>query len=222
MSRLPPRAGGFTLIEVLVALALMSLIGTILIESLRMGGRAWQRVTREAANIDEVSRAQEFLRQRLGAVYPPQPATDISASSESFVGENETLEFSSAPPGDSDEALMRYRLGLSASDPGTVEIRYRSERNAMASELAAAWSSEPLLAHTSSLSIQFWEDSAGSPGRWVDRWANTAKLPRLIRIDVQFAANDSRRWPPLYVEPRIDTRANCEFDVVGRRCRTGV
>jgi prepilin-type N-terminal cleavage/methylation domain-containing protein len=69
-----PRARGFTLIEVLVALALMSLIGTILIESLRVAGHTWQRVTREAGNIDEITRAQDFLRQRLAAVQPPKPA----------------------------------------------------------------------------------------------------------------------------------------------------
>jgi general secretion pathway protein J len=222
MSASPPPARGFTLIEVLVALALMSLIGTILIESLRVGGHTWQHVTREAANIDEITRAQQFLRQRLGTIYPPQPATDITSSAESLVGESESLEFSSAAPGSSDEALLRYRLGLSSSDQGTVEIRYRRERNGLAASEAATWSSEPLLAHASGLSIQFWEDSPGSPGHWVGRWADTAKLPRLIRIDVEFAANDSRRWPPFYVETRVDTRANCVFDVVSRRCRAGV
>jgi general secretion pathway protein J len=221
MNASPPRASGFTLIEVLVALALMGLIGTILIESLRVGGHTWQHVTREAANIDEITRAQQFLRQRLGTIYPPQPATDITSSSESFLGETEMLEFSSAAPGSSAEALVRYRVGLSSSDQGTVEIRYRGERNGPASPLAATWTSEPLLAHASGLSIQFWEDSAGAPGHWVGHWADTVKLPRLIRIDVQFAANDSRRWPPLYVEPRVDTRSSCVFDVVSRRCRGG-
>ena len=216
-----PRTGGFTLIEVLVALALMSLIGTILIESLRMGGHTWQRVTREAANIDEVTRAQEFLRQHLATIYPPQPATDLSSASESFVGENDTLEFSSSAPGGSDGALARYRFGMSSSDPGNVEIRYLRERIARFSAQADSWSSEPLIAHASGLSIQFWEGSTGSSGRWVSHWADAAKLPGLIRIDVQFAPTDSRRWPPLYVEPRVDTRANCAFDVVSRRCRDG-
>ena len=39
---------GFTLIEVLVALALMALIATMLIASLELGGHSWQRVTRLA------------------------------------------------------------------------------------------------------------------------------------------------------------------------------
>jgi len=221
MSAAPPRAGGFTLIEVLVALALMSLIGTILIESLRMGGHTWRHVTRKVANIEEITRAQEFLRQRLGTIYPPQPVTDLNSASESFVGEAQKLEFSSPAPASSDEALVRYQLGLSSSNPENVEIRYRREGTELFSPQAGSWSTEPLIAHASGLSIQFWEDSTSSSGRWVAHWADAAKLPRLIRIDVRFAPNDSRRWPPLYVEPRVDTRASCVFDVVSRRCRSG-
>jgi hypothetical protein len=38
---------------------------------------------------------------------------------------------------------------------------------------------------------------------------------------VAFGSNDKRRWPPLYIEPRVDTPASCVFDVVSRRCRSG-
>ncbi len=44
--------------------------------------------------------------------------------------------------------------------------------------------------------------------------------PRLIRLDVHFAGDDSRRWTSLYVEPRIDTRVTYVFDVVSRRFHT--
>lgn len=222
MSASVARVRGFTLIEVLVALALMSLIGTILIESLRMGGHTWQHVTREAADIDEITRAQEFLRQRLGTIYPPEPGTGLASASDSFVGETNQLEFSSTAPGSATAGLVRYQLGLSASDPRNVEIRYRPQHTAVAAAQQADWSGEPLLARASALSIQFWEDSAGASGSWVDHWQDHARLPRLIRIDVRFADQDRRFWPPLYVEPRIDTHATCVFDVVSRRCRGGV
>jgi len=221
MSHSLSRVQGFTLIEVLVALALMSLIGTILIESLRVGGHTWQHVSHQAANVDEISRAQQFLRQRLQAVYPPRPALGITALPSSFVGESSTLEFSSAAA-DQTGAAVRYWLGLSGSGSADVEIRYQQERARSARSDTADGSSEPLLTQATGLSIQYWEDSAGSVGHWVDRWESGTKLPRLIRIDVHFSDTDPRRWPPLYVEPRIDTRASCVFDVVSRRCRTEV
>jgi hypothetical protein len=36
-----------------------------------------------------------------------------------------------------------------------------------------------------------------------------------------FAANDPRTWPDLVMSPRITDDANCEFDVVAQRCRSG-
>jgi general secretion pathway protein J len=214
-----PRARGFTLIEVLVALALMSLIGTILIESLRVAGHTWQRVTREAGNIDEITRAQDFLRQRLAAVQPPKPAGGSDSSAESFLGQADRLEFSSVSPGAAHGGLVRYSLGLSQSEPANVDLGYRPLRHGLSPTPAAEDATEPLIAHATGLSIQYWENATGSSGHWVDQWTDTSQLPKLIRIEIRFAASDSRRWPPLYVEPRIDTRASCVFDVVGRRCR---
>jgi hypothetical protein len=71
------------------------------------------------------------------------------------------------------------------------------------------------------MTVQFWLKPDEAPGRWVDRWNDATQVPRLIRIDVIFAPNDSRRWPSLYVEPRVNTPADCVFDVVSRRCRSG-
>jgi len=213
---------GFTLLEVLIALALMSLIGTILIESLHVGGRAWQQVTRTAVNVDEIARAQNFLRQRLNTMYPPGSPAGVAAADRSFVGENNLLEFSGAAPGDPGIGFARYRLALSSAQTSDLVVRYRPEDGESPPVHGSDWSSERLLEHTEGLVIQFWEESAGTPGHWATHWGDATRLPRLIRIDVRFADHDARRWPPLYVEPRIDTRATCVFDVVSRRCRGSV
>lgn len=214
-----PAARGFTLIEVLVSLALMSLLVTVLIESLRVGGHTWRYVTREAANVGEITRAQEFLRQRLGTICPLHTSSGGTSPSGFFVGENDRLEFSSTAPTYSNDGPVRYQLGSSASGQGNIEVRYRPDRTRPADPQMTEWSSEPLLVHAAGLAIQFWESSADSSGHWVDRWRDQTRLPRLIRIDVRFADTDPRRWPPLYVEPRLDTNASCVFDVVSRRCR---
>jgi general secretion pathway protein J len=210
------------LVEVLVALALMSLIGTILIESLRVGGHTWQQVTRKAANRDEIARAQVFLRERLGTLSPPQQALGTVSMPESFVGESDAVEFSSLTTTHSGQRVVRYWLGLSQAAPTNVELRYRSEQTETSAAPPSAWTTEPLLERVTGLSIQFWRTSEGSGGQWVDHWEDNRKLPRLIRIDVRFADQDTRRWPPLYVEPRLDARASCVFDVVSRRCRDAV
>src|SRR5258708_6131468 len=116
MSRLPREQLGFTLIEVLVSLALMSMLATILIASLELGGHTWQRVTHEAANVEEVSLAQEFLRQRLSSIYPGH---GNSSSSDFLNGASNSIEFSGFAPDSADAGLLRYQIALSPSEPAS-------------------------------------------------------------------------------------------------------
>jgi general secretion pathway protein J len=206
---------GFTLIEMLVALALMGMIAVILITSLQIGGHTWQRVIRAASSAEDIAQAQEALRLRLSALYPDDRA-DVSRPS--FLSSNgASLEFSGAAPDSTADGILRYQIAVSASS-GALEVRSWPDQD----HLAPSNDSKPeaLLSHVASMAVQFWQKADEAPGRWVDRW-DSKQVPRLIRIDVAFGADDKRRWPPLYVEPRVDTPANCVFDVVSRRCRSG-
>ena len=203
-----PATQGFTLIEVLVCLSLMSLIATALIASLDVGGHTWQRVTRGVATIEDTTRAQDFLRQHLSALYPGNTGGFLLSSGDS-------LEFSGFAPGATDAGMMRYQLALSAHEPGVLEIRFRPERS------TDGWSHEPLLAGVAALSVRFFEKLPDAPGRWLDQWSDASRPPPLIRLDVNFNPGDPRHWPPLFIAPRIDTNATCVFDTVSRSCRSG-
>jgi general secretion pathway protein J len=213
------KASGFTLVEVLVALALMSLIGTILLASLQIASHTWQHVTREAAGVNEISRAQQFLRQRLATIYPANSASD--AHLPTLVGVGDALEFTSLTNGNSGKESLRYQVSLSGAEPGVIEVRYRRDRGGLSGATDQDWSSETLVDHVSALSVLYWRRVGKSNGEWVDHWSDRETLPRLIRVDIRLAPNDARRWPPLYVEPRLDASASCIFDAVSRRCRSG-
>src|ERR1700759_3483117 len=92
MSTIGNDVKGFTLIEMMVSLALMSLIATILIASLEVGGHVWRRVTTDVAQISEIVRSQQFLRQRLSTI--AVLAADGTASP-SLIGRSNSIEFSS-------------------------------------------------------------------------------------------------------------------------------
>jgi len=216
----PPRHRGFTLIEILVALALMAMIATILITSLQIGGHTWQRVMRAASSTEDIAQAQEFLRARLSTLYPDDRAGAHIGGPGFLVSNGESLEFSGAAPESSADGTLRYQIAVSGAS-GALEVRSRIDRNDGLGNSSVAFTSERLLSHVASISVHFWLKSDETPGHWVDHWTDTGQVPRLIRVDVAFAPEDARRWPPLYVEPRIDTPANCIFDVVSRRCRSG-
>lgn len=202
---------GFTLIEVTVSLALMGMIATILVTSLQLGAHSWKRVTAHAAATDEIARVQGFLRQRLSTIQPPDRNKSISNY---FQGTPDTLEFPAIASGPAGDGLTRYHVGLSQGRSDTLELKYQR-----IGDEAAEWINETLLDRATGLSIQYLDSADEGPPHWVDRWERIADPPRLIKIDVAFAPTDPRRWPPLYIEPRMDTSPTCLFDVVSRRCR---
>jgi general secretion pathway protein J len=203
---------GFTLIEILVCLALMALIATILLSSLQLGGHSWQRVVGTSAATNDIAQAQDFLRARLSEIYPEDP---LSPKAISLVARDGSLEFLGMAPNASSKAVLRYQIALSSS--GDLEVR--------ASEVyrRAAFSSaqvERLLSHVQTMTVRFWQQRANGTGAWANQWQDSLQIPRLIEIDVRFSEKDRRYWPPLYIEPRLDTPVSCQFDVVSRRCRS--
>lgn len=218
MTRRAEHHRGFTLIEMLVALALMGLIAVILITSLQIGGHTWQRVMRAASSTEEIAQAQETLRLRLSSLYPDDRAA-VDRNRPAFLSSNgASLEFSGAAPDSTADGILRYRIAVSASS-GALEVRSWTDQDHLEA-LSNDSKPEALLSHVASMAVQFWQKADETPGRWVDRW-DSKQVPRLIRIDVAFGADDKRRWPPLYIEPRVNTSASCVFDVVSRRCRSG-
>jgi len=211
---------GFTLIEVLVCLALMSLIVVLLVSSIQLGGRTWSGVTRTANDFEQVARAQDFLRRRLSEIHPWEPSDGTLGSRGSLVGSRTSLQFSGPAPNSSGATFMRYELSWSSSrSGGSLEVRYCPQVRRGRAFVSCEWIQESILGKLADLSFQFWDEPGNSDGHWVSTWNEATRLPRLIRIDVRFGPEDRRRWPPLYVEPRIDANAACRFDVVSRSCR---
>jgi general secretion pathway protein J len=219
MTANPPLHRGFTLIEVLVALALMAMIATILLSSLQIAGHTWQRVMGSTANTEDIAQAQELLRQNLSSLYPYQRmATEVSRPP-FLVSDGTSLEFSGSAPQSLTDGMLRYQIAVSPNT-AALELRSRRDRNGLSDPSASQWTTEPFLSHVATLDVQFWLKPDDLPGRWIDHWVDATEIPRLIRIEVGFPPGDHRRWPTLYIEPRVDTPANCVFDVVSRRCRS--
>ena len=93
-----PDAGneaGFTLVEVLVALALFSLLATLLFDNVRFGLQAWQHGSAHTEHVEHSMISQDLLRRMIGNIYPmlvtdggTQPRIDFDGTKEavSFLG----------------------------------------------------------------------------------------------------------------------------------------
>ena len=177
---------GFTLLELLVALALLGIIGAGLASAMRLGTETYSRArTLDTENVHAASRAQ--LRRLIAEATPPNLLTPFPKE---FRGTADTLTFVTLAP----LGFARDAAGLAVSitredtvliatlepfdDDGMVLRQYRSE----------------LVRDVRSASFSYYAN-----GEWQNEWNDTASLPRLVRITVYVGS--ALFWPEVTVEP---------------------
>jgi general secretion pathway protein J len=216
------REAGFTLVELLVSLAILSLCATLLLGGLASASIvARQTRSAERANA-EVAAAQILLRARIEAMRPVrrldagEPEIDANGGQRvfDFVG----------PPQDSESGsgLRLYRLTLTA--PGDL-ILYQSPELASGVERAApslqGWRPTTLLQGAASLAIGYFGVTKADPARrWRTNWGQNSAMPDAIRIRVGFPEGDRRVWPELVVRPAstLDLRCDPESSSNSQTC----
>ena len=108
------REDGFTLIEILVSLALLTFIAGLLAGALQFARGTWDA----AAKLDRHAghdMAEGFLRARLGEAMPLYERAVAGTVRVAFSGTADTLSFvAPAPNGPLGTGLYQYKLGLAA------------------------------------------------------------------------------------------------------------
>jgi len=90
--RPPNQCSGFTLVELIIALAFVGLISLLLFSGLRLGTRAWEGVETLAERTAEPRIARDFLARALAQIRPEQVTFD-GEQVLVFSGDAENLEF---------------------------------------------------------------------------------------------------------------------------------
>ena len=197
--RAPPDAG-FTLIEMIVALALMSLIVGLLASSVRGTRQVLAFIDRNNVT-GAVPPAQSYLlssfaqtvsAQQAGADRPP-----------ALLGEPARVRFttSHAPQGQI-EGLYHVELRLEPmsgrSPPFDLVAIHTLARPAQADgeDLPAPSRRSILASNVVAASFEYYGTVDGEPDqwRWLDSWSSADRLPRLVRIDVRFAPGQPQTW----------------------------
>jgi general secretion pathway protein J len=217
------RCRGFTLIEMLVALALVSLMSVAMIEAYRFSQRTLAQTTRVDAAVHDVAGAQRLLRRVIEQAYPYEIAAgEAHGAVYGLSGKNAAFEVSAPAPAQAGGlGFYRYRVSLNAK--GALEVQWGIDRNGTAAPQGTQPQSEEILPRIESLRVEYLELIERSNGQiepqWHETWVDKAAPPALVRIRVKFPEGDRRLWPELIVAPRISTDANCVFDVVSQVCR---
>jgi general secretion pathway protein J len=208
---------GFTLLEMLVTLALLSLLCLTLFGSIHYGSRIWEASHATTAAAENVREAQQEIAGIVSAAYPKFTAQDATHASIAFDGQPSSLRVL-APDGQLSGALSYYTLRL-AEVEGARKAVVMDREVELAPEGTPNSSPQVLLRGVKNLIFRYFvPDRAGGAPQWTDRWQNQNRPPLLVRIHAELS--DRRAvWPDIAIGPRIAADVGCTLDALTKTCQ---
>lgn len=209
------RDAGFTIIELLVSLVILSMLSLMLITGLGTGRRVWERMDQSALAIESVEGAQTLLRDRIERTYGAT-RFDTSAPYADFRGLANRLNFLAPPPEvERPQALRRYDLSLNTNG----DLLLSSWSDIAADPEHPAIVSVVVLHAVQGIDIAYFGTAAPDfTPRWRSEWIQQPSPPRLVRVRLAFAPGDRREWPDMIVKPAEDVDTRCVLEVSTGKC----
>ncbi|CAN5495318.1 N/A [soil metagenome] len=217
------KAGGFTLMELLIAITLLGFILVLLFGGMRLGARIWDAGELRSENNTHLSLVQSFVRRELSQIHPyrwkKKPTPEYA-----FVGESGKLNFVApvvAQLGPGGLHLVRLEV-VKDKDSGQL-VMIKQVPEADSADFSALDGAEKIVLAEKAESVSFsyfGADSKDAEPQWTDKWDNGKRMPFLIRMRVKFS--NGREWPDLVVSPMIGAEVGCEWDPAVNRCVGGI
>ena len=202
--RIPHGASrGFTLLEILVAMALLSVVMLALGSAMNTIARTQERIDQKLMRSDDFRVSASFMQNALGRV-STRKRNGISTEGASdlfFVGSPAVVAWVGVmPPHYGGGGRSFFRLALEPSGPSrSLVIRFVPWRDG--SEFPD-WSQADwrvLATDVTSFNIQY-EDPRQSPALWTPAWTQRDRLPDRVSLRV---ATTSGEWPVIVTAMRV-------------------
>ena len=191
---------GFTLLELLVVMGLLSAVMLAMGAALRTIAQSEDRIDHRLAQADEMRVANAFIRSALGRVSarevpsssPPGPLFAASADALAWVGV--------MPARYGQGGRHFFRLGIETVGAETaLVLRFLPWTGATAG--FPDWSqAEPLVLVRGAVALQVrYENARAVPSVWASEWNQTKYLPARVALSLQTSVG---AWPDLVVALR--------------------
>jgi general secretion pathway protein J len=209
--RLPVDAG-LTLIELLVALTLLTLLTAALPGMMQLVTRAW-KTSAAIATVAPGGANLNVLEQRLAEAMPVSETTENGVRALAFRGNATALSFvtplSQGPAG---AGLYRFEVFSAISDDGgdAVPMLRVSTFTPVGRGAPApvARDERPLLRAAATMSFRYFgSPKAREPAVWLPEWTRADILPEMVEIGLQSASTPEVAAPPIRVQLRLGQRS---------------
>jgi len=211
---------GFTLVELLVGIVLLSLLSLAIFGSVRFGIKAWDRGSMHAEEAENTLFAQNFLRQTIGSAYPFYLTIDPTRSGVDFEGTSRSLSFlAPVPIALGSGGRVRFRLAAEPhGDRADLVVTSQAELADLTN--SSTMTRKALMNNVHGFELAYFgAGRSDRAGRWRDSWSGETALPQIVRVRLRFAGDDARIWPDLLIAPHISVDVGCVYDPLTKQCQ---
>ncbi len=197
------RQRGFTLIEVLIAMTLLSIMVVLLFSSLRICAQSWEQGENKISDVNEVTVVYNFFQQHLSSALPLWD--DFSNKEEktfSFQGKKQSLQFISSFPVSAGRSGMQLFSIEARQQYGEQLIEVILTPFFPVSE-GQEWHEEKvvLLRHVSDFSLSYFAVDETGEGSWQDEWLEKDMQPQLVKISID--TENGIFWPDIVIALKV-------------------
>jgi general secretion pathway protein J len=199
----PGRQGGFTLLELLVALVVLGMLVIGLTQGVRAGLTMWGAQTRRLGETAELDAGARVLRRLLNGI-PSEPQGGVGRAASGTVkleGHPDSLAFvGDLPTGLGTTRRANITLELVQ---GRLVMHWTPRRHEQTTTPDPEPIETELIRGVAHLDFAYWGSPSGNePAGWQTQW-DSQGLPGLIRVRLGFVNGDRRRWPDLIAAPQL-------------------
>ena len=202
------RAQGFSLLEVLGALALMALLLLGVYSGVRTATKSVRSGGVAVEQLDRLRSAQQFMRQELAQIQAVPQAKDANGDNLYFVGDAQSMRFVAPLPGYLGKLgpqLQEWKLVSNGKGGSRLEVRF-ALLPPDGSAPKPLGEPEVLMEDVRDGHFSYrTPDTADQPGSWQAAWPDPRLLPRIVRVDMNL--DGLHDWPRLDAPWRIDPSA---------------
>lgn len=209
---------GFTLIEVLIAMTLLSVMVTLLFSSLRTAAQSWNAGENKVAEVNTKAVVYQFFKRHLTTIRPlPVLNNDPYTAQQSrqmFQGFSRSIRFIAAlPAASARKGLQVFTIAQDPTDASRLLVTLVPYRESKTNMEFSADRPEVLLEDIEALRFSYFgsAENAGV-GRWFEEWTYN-RLPSLIKVSIQLA--DGSYWPDMVFPLKITETSGIGMDGFG-------
>jgi general secretion pathway protein J len=216
------RKRGFTLVEVVVAMALLATIMVLLYSGITFAMRSWDAGDANGRRVADARLGENFLRRELTEMFPMRwkDPTEVKFA---FEGDEGYLRFVSArPPGIQQAGLALVSLDLQAIEGSRAKnlVMRRALPDDEAKDFKPLDAAEPFILMTDVESVSFayfGAENDFAEAKWLDAWPHAGAIPQMVRLRVKLA--DGRVVPDFVIRLVLGPEAGCLESWFQRNCR---